>query len=80
MSNKICDVLRWSIEDVCLDQHLELDIEETAKKLMKLTEFDSLVHAFKTKPLEDETEELQEAIWACYDFAEEKIKEKIGEL
>lgn len=71
--NNMGEILRGSIEDVCRDRHLALDIEEITKMFMQSAEFKDLSSAFESNLLEDGTEAYQEAIWACYDFADERL-------
>lgn len=74
MPENIREILSSSIRDVCRDRHLEIDVEATTELIMRSNEFQTLARTWGCKPLQDGTDTYQEAVWACYDFADEWLR------
>ncbi len=69
------DILIGSIYDVCRDRHLSVNhADELADQYMRTAAFREQFKHLKDKPhLEEASQEYQDAVWGCYDFAEDQI-------
>ena len=75
------EILHNSIYDVARDYHLPVTQPNTlAESIFRNADFRRVFNKLGPAPLQEGTDTYQDAVWSCYDFAQEKLLKHEGNL